>query len=251
LGNLLKTAGEGQVLRRGVRAAIIGRPNTGKSSLLNQLLGHDRAIVSPTPGTTRDTITEMANIRGFPVVFIDTAGLRESSCEIEQEGVRRSRESIANAEVLLHVLDRSTPWTNADAQLLHDHSEKKSILILNKQDLPSQLCIPDDVRFPAIPVSCLTGTGMEILKDKLAELVAGGQVQADMSQVMINSRHEESLKRAHGALEKALIALEKNIDLACVAFELRIAVNAVGEVVGKTASNDLLDIVFSQFCIGK
>src|SRR5204862_1165106 len=118
MGELLRTANEGQILRRGVRAAIIGRPNVGKSSLLNQLLGHDRAIVSPIAGTTRDTIEETANIRGLPVVFVDTAGLREAGDSIEQEGIRRSRESLAKAEFILHVLDASEPLTAADENYL-------------------------------------------------------------------------------------------------------------------------------------
>ena len=115
MDELLRTAGEGQILRRGIRAAIVGRPNAGKSSLLNQLLGQDRAIVSPIPGTTRDTIEETANIRGLPVLFIDTAGLREARDEIEQEGIRRSRQSLAQAELILHVLDDAEPFTPADA----------------------------------------------------------------------------------------------------------------------------------------
>ena len=116
--NCSSTANEGQILRRGIRAAIVGRPNAGKSSLLNQLLGHDRAIVSPIPGTTRDTIEETANIRGLPVVFIDTAGLREAQDEIEREGIRRSHESLAQAELILHVLDASEPLTEADENCL-------------------------------------------------------------------------------------------------------------------------------------
>src|SRR5881398_2347533 len=122
---LLRTASEGQILRRGIRAAIIGRPNVGKSSLLNQLLGRDRAIVSPIPGTTRDTIEETANIRGLPVVFVDTAGLREAGDEIEVEGIRRSREALAKAELILHVLDASEPLTQADENYLADFTGKK------------------------------------------------------------------------------------------------------------------------------
>src|SRR5271169_624949 len=116
MDELLRTANEGQILRRGIRAAIVGRPNVGKSSLLNQLLGHNRAIVSPIPGTTRDTIEETANLRGLPVVFIDTAGLREARDEIEQEGIRRSRETLTKAEFILHVFDVSAPMTDADKQ---------------------------------------------------------------------------------------------------------------------------------------
>src|SRR5947199_6484749 len=131
MDELLRTASEGQILRRGIRTAIIGRPNAGKSSLLNQVLGHDRAIVSAIPGTTRDTIEETANIRGLPVIFIDTAGLREGSDEIELEGIRRSRQSLQKAELILHVLDISEPWTEADETYLNEFSGKKRILILN------------------------------------------------------------------------------------------------------------------------
>src|SRR6201999_96768 len=127
MDDLLRTANEGQILRRGIRAAIIGRPNAGKSSLLNQLLGHDRAIVSPIPGTTRDTIEETANIRGLPVIFIDTAGLREAYDEIEAEGIRRSRESLAQAEFILHVLDGSQPLTETDQLYLTEFASKKRI----------------------------------------------------------------------------------------------------------------------------
>src|SRR5215469_17502852 len=135
IGELLRTANEGQILRRGIRAAIVGRPNTGKSSLLNQLLGRYRAIVSPIPGTTRDTIEETANIRGLPVIFIDTAGLRESHDEIEREGIRRSRESLAQAELILHVLDAGEPLTAADKNYFAEFAGKKRIIIRNKTDL--------------------------------------------------------------------------------------------------------------------
>src|SRR5262249_36383465 len=132
IDDLLRTAREGRLLRRGIRAAIIGRPNVGKSSLLNQLLGHERAIVSPTPGTTRNTIEETANIRGLPVVFIDTAGLRESEDTIEQEGVRRSRQTLAQAELILHVLDRSELITPADEKHLAEMASKPRVVVCNK-----------------------------------------------------------------------------------------------------------------------
>src|SRR6185503_2028663 len=139
MDELLGTANEGQVLRRGIRAAIVGRPNAGKSSLLNQLLGHDRAIVSAIPGTTRDTIEETANIRGIPVVFIDTAGLREAGDEIEAEGIKRSRTSFERAELILHVLDNSEPFTTADENHLREFAAKKRIVVRNKIDLPWRL----------------------------------------------------------------------------------------------------------------
>ena len=265
MDELLRTANEGQILRRGIRAAIVGRPNAGKSSLLNQLLGHDRAIVSPIPGTTRDTIEETANIRGLPVVFIDTAGLREARDEIEQEGVRRSRESLARAEFILHVLDASEPLTSADEKYFAEFAGKKRILVVNKVDLPRKLELPKKVGLAVpseprrdrdiapyqIDVCCLSGQGIEALKDAIKELVWSGEIRAEMLQVMINSRHQDALTRARAATQRTLDVLRAGETLELAAGELRIAVNAIGEIVGKTATEDLLDSIFSTFCIGK
>jgi tRNA modification GTPase len=251
MDELLRTAHEGQILRRGIRAAIIGRPNAGKSSLLNQLLGHDRAIVSPIPGTTRDTIAETANIRGLPVVFIDTAGLREARDELELEGVRRSRQTLQEAEFILHVFDAAEPLTDADEKHLADFADKKRILVRNKVDLPLRLHFPLGLKGPVVDVSCLTGLGIEPLKDAVKELAWSGEIRAEMLQVMINSRHQDALNRARAAALRTLAALAENQTLELVALDLRIAVNAVGEIVGQTTTEDLLDLIFSQFCIGK
>ncbi len=248
MDELLSTANEGQILRRGIRAAIIGRPNAGKSSLLNQLLGHDRAIVSHIPGTTRDTIEETANIRGIPVVFIDTAGLREARDEIEAEGIRRSRVSFQKAELILHVLDNSEPLTPEDERHLAEFAGKKRVIVRNKIDLPSKLKLE---RFEPVDVCCLTGAGIEALKDAIKGLVWAGGIEAGMMEVMINSRHQEALTRARAATARSTEALKAGEPLEVTAMELRIAVNAVGEVVGKTTTEDLLDLIFSQFCIGK
>ena len=249
MGELLRTANEGQILRRGIRAAIVGRPNAGKSSLLNQLLGHDRAIVSHIPGTTRDTIEETANIRGIPVVFIDTAGLREARDEIESEGIRRSRESLARAEFILHVLDASGPLAEADKKYLAEFAGKKSILVLNKTDLPVKLELPPG--FLAFDVCSLTGQGIETLKDAIKSLVWAGGAGDGMLQVSINSRHQDALERARAAARLAADALRADVTLELVAFDLRIAAHAVGEIVGKTTTEELLDSIFSAFCIGK
>ncbi len=251
MDELLATADEGQVLRRGVRAAIIGRPNAGKSSLLNQLLGHDRAIVSPIPGTTRDTIEETANIRGLPVVFVDTAGLREAGDAIEVEGIRRSRATLERAELVLHILDASEPWAALDQVFLEEFSGKKRLLVLNKCDLPRRIELPDGFGATAVDVSCRTGTGLETLKDAIKNAIWSGEIKAEMLQVMINSRHQDALRRARLATVRTVEALRRDETLELVALDLRIAVNAVGEIVGRTTTEDLLDSIFSQFCIGK
>ncbi len=251
MDELLRTSNEGQILRRGIRAAIVGRPNAGKSSLLNQLLGHDRAIVSAIPGTTRDTIEETANIRGLPVVFVDTAGLREAGDEIEAEGIRRSRESSAKAEFILHVLDNSESLTGADEKYLAEFAAKKRILVRNKIDLAAQLVLPGGIDAPVVEVCCVSGRGIELLKDAIKEFVWAGEIRAEMLQVMINSRHQEALARGRAATERAKDALRADQTLELVAMDLRIATNAIGEIVGKTTTEDLLDSIFSQFCIGK
>ncbi len=251
MDELLRTAPEGQILRHGIRAAIIGRPNAGKSSLLNQLLGHDRAIVSAIPGTTRDTIAETANIRGLPVVFIDTAGLREARDEIEVEGVRRSRQTVEQAEFILHVFDGAEPLAEADQEHLAEFADKKRILVRNKIDLPARLHFPPGPKGLVADVCCLTGHGIEVLKDAIKALVWSGEIKSEMLQAMINSRHQDALNRARAATLSTLAALGQNQSLELVALDLRIAVNAVGEIVGQTTTEDLLDRIFNQFCIGK
>ena len=243
---LLRTADEGRVLRRGIRAAIVGRPNAGKSSLLNALLGEDRAIVAPNPGTTRDTIEETANIRGVPVIFVDTAGLRDAQDDVEAEGVRRTLESIKRAEIILHVLDGSQALEAEDKERMAMLEATPCLTVVNKADLPQRLECPG---VATLEVSCLTGAGMESLKDRIKALAFRGAL--DNVEVAINSRHQEALRRGREALGKVSAGLRESQTLELTAFDLRVAVNAVGEVVGKTTTEDLLDSIFSQFCLGK
>jgi tRNA modification GTPase len=251
MAELLRTADEGRILRQGIRTAIIGSPNAGKSSLLNQLLGHDRAIVSPVAGTTRDTIEETANLRGLPLLLVDTAGLREADDDVEAEGVRRSHAALAQAELILHVLDHSQPLNPMDEANLRRLAGRRRILVRNKRDLPARLELPDVPGTPVVSLCCLTGQGIEELKDAIHSLVWAGKNPREDLPAMINARHQEALQRAQGATAKALEAMEGNLTLELVAMDLRMAVNAVGEIVGRTATEDLLDTIFSQFCIGK
>ncbi len=249
IAELLRTAKEGQVLRRGIRAAIIGRPNAGKSSLLNQLLGHDRAIVSPVAGTTRDTVEETADVRGIPVIFIDTAGLRETDDHVEAEGVRRSRAALGKAELVLHVLDASGPLTEDDRSLLAEASGRPRVLVLNKADLPTALRLPDGLA--GVATSCSSGDGIEAVKDAIERAVWSGRLASVPSQITVNARHADALRRAQGSIQRAAAELRGGSSLELVAIDLRLAADAVGEIVGKTTTDDLLDAIFSQFCLGK
>lgn len=251
IDQLLRTAREGRILRRGIQAAIIGRPNAGKSSLLNQLLGHDRAIVHEIPGTTRDTIEETANVRGFPIIFIDTAGIRAAIDSVELEGVQRSHSSISRAELIIHVLDASQKLSFEELKLLKNHSSKTRILVLNKTDLNKNPELPPEINARIIPTCCLTSEGIEELKDEIHRSILGGKVHTGMHEVTINSRHQNALDRTRRATLQALELLDTDQPLELVALELRIATNAIGEIIGKTATDDLLDVIFSNFCIGK
>jgi len=249
---LLRTASDGRILREGIRSAIVGRPNAGKSSLMNVLLGHDRAIVSAVPGTTRDTIEETANIRGIPVVFVDTAGVRSARDAIEEEGIRRTRQALARAELVLHVVDVSEPFTASDADLFAEYSKsKKFLLVMNKADLPQRCELPGQMQTSEIRVSCVTGEGVEALKAAIRNLVWTGQNGDSTAHPMINSRHQDALSRAEAAATRTLGALRDDLSLELVAAELRIALGALGEVTGQITTEDLLDRIFSQFCIGK
>lgn len=242
---LLRTARQGRFLRQGVRTALVGRPNAGKSSLLNRLLGHERAIVSPVAGTTRDTLEESAEVRGIPLVLVDTAGLRESDDLVEREGVRRSRQAAAEADLILHVVDAADPGTDAEASI--PGCEGKVLLrVANKCDLPEARVLPD-----AIPVSCRTGAGIDSLERAIEERLLSCDGVGGDDGVAIGVRHQQVLERARQAVCRTLAGLEEGLTLELVAFELRVALNALGDVVGKTSVDDLLDSIFSQFCLGK
>ncbi|MEP6937178.1 MAG: tRNA uridine-5-carboxymethylaminomethyl(34) synthesis GTPase MnmE [Chthoniobacterales bacterium] len=241
---LLATAHEGRILREGVRVVIYGPTNAGKSSLLNRLLHYERAIVSELPGTTRDTIEEMINLRGIPVRLLDTAGLRDSNDRLEREGMARSDQSLAVADLVLHLFDR-----NAPKPAIHegDGCERVELIVLNKSDLPEHA---DWQGEKALRISCLTETGLQELEDEVVRLVGAHRVESE-SRVAINARHRDCLRRALEACDRALATLQQRLSVEYAAVDLRDALDALGEIVGSGGDEEILDSVFRQFCIGK
>ncbi len=240
---LLATADRGRVLREGVRTVIYGAPNVGKSSLLNLLLGHERAIVSAKPGTTRDVIEEVINLREIPLRLIDTAGVRESDDEIERAGMERTRQQVERADLVLHVVEAI-----ADCGLRIADLGPRTLLVLNKVDLGEHECWRG---VEAVRMSCLSGEGIDALADAIVARVTGGQAaQRDWS-LAINARHQACLESARAFADAARQALGDGLSPEFVAEELRAALGAVGDVVGRADSEDVLGKIFSTFCIGK
>jgi tRNA modification GTPase len=242
---LLATADQGRIFREGVRVVIYGATNAGKSSLLNRLLGFPRAIVSETPGTTRDTIEEVINLRGIAFRLTDTAGLRADETDaVESEGIARTERSLANADLVLHVVDASTerpPHFEARAV------DGREVLLLNKSDLPEH---HDWKGCNALRISCVAENGLADLEETLLARVSAQRWDAP-SAVAINRRHRDCLRRALVAAEEARGALVENLPPELVAVDLRGALQAVGEVVGHAEMEQILDALFATFCIGK
>lgn len=252
LRSLLATAREGKILRDGVSVAIVGRPNVGKSSLLNALLGRDRSIVTPTPGTTRDTIEESASIKGVPFRFTDTAGIRRSRGSAEKLGVHRSRKALADSEIALHVFDASRPLTSADSEIMKTCHNRTTILVLNKADLPRRLSLSAAIRHREhVLVSALRGDGLDILQSKLVDLAYSGTVGSGDVDVAINTRHTASLQVAYKYLTDVCHMLGDATPLEIVSQQLRLSLDCIGVIVGKSTTDDMLDRIFSTFCIGK
>lgn len=244
LEKLLGTATQGRLLRAGVRTVLSGAPNAGKSSLLNRLLGFERAIVSAIPGTTRDTLEEVVMLGGWPLRLVDTAGLREGGDALEQEGMARARRQLEEADLVLLVLDGA-----AAPDLANAPADPRVLRVLNKTDLGLH---PGWEGVEAVRVSCLSGEGMERLEEAIQErLRTGSGLSEAGDEVAINARHQDCLRRGLEFLEAARKAYGAGIPAEFIAEELRAALGAVGEVVGRTDTEDLLGRIFGAFCIGK
>ena len=284
VARLLAGAEQGRMYREGLRVAIIGRPNVGKSSLLNALLRAERAIVTSIAGTTRDTVEEFANVRGIPMQLIDTAGISETSNPIEQIGVQRSRAAAATADLVLLMLDASEPFTGQDEDVIQalrtfgfgrkepaeesidghipsgangTGTGRPMIVVLNKSDLPQRLTEADAMeRWPGTPVvhtSMVTQDGLEALEEQIRALALAGQASplANEEALVTNTRHRDALRRTAEHLSGASDALHQGLPLDFIAIDLHGAANALGEITGETATEDLLERIFHDFCLGK
>jgi tRNA modification GTPase len=241
---LLATADQGRILREGVRVVIYGATNAGKSSLLNRLLGYERVIVSETHGTTRDTIEETVNVRGVPVRLFDTAGLRESESEVEQEGIARTERSLKQADLRLHIVDRNAP---RPAHFEKDAANGSEIVVLNKSDLPEH---GDWQGFNALRISCATEAGLRDLQDEIIARLGRENLRPE-NPIAINLRHRDCLRRGLEACDRVRDGMDHKLSAEYLAVDLNEALRAIGEVIGTVGVEQILDSVFGQFCIGK
>jgi tRNA modification GTPase len=240
-GNLLSTADDGRILREGVRVVIAGLPNAGKSSLLNRLLGLERAIVSEQPGTTRDTIEETACLRGILFRLTDTAGLRETIDPVEREGVARTGRALEGADLVLHVIDATT---SLQTERIHE----REILVFNKTDLlPTQPSLPENT----CGISSKTGAGIENLVDCMIQKTGLHHLTSSQSLAAINARHQALLEESLKSLQAAAVLVASNQPPEISAMELRLALDSMGRIVGATDTEEILGGIFSRFCIGK
>ena len=253
--HLLTGAQAGRILREGVKTVIVGRPNVGKSSLLNALVGTERAIVTEVPGTTRDVIEEEISVEGIPLRLLDTAGLRATEDAVERIGVARTEQHLADAELVLAVFDRSSALTDEDRELLARlrtmHAD--TIILCNKEDCASVLRVTDfdGMNAPVLMISAHAGTGMDALRATIADRIR--MMEGDLSDGALPNKEREAevLRRALGHLAEAERTLAADMGSDFVSIDLRAAYETLGEVLGETVDTDLIDRIFSEFCIGK
>lgn len=276
LEKLIASFEEGRMIREGVKVAIVGRPNVGKSSLLNALLNVERAIVSDQPGTTRDVIDESINVNGIALRLLDTAGLRRTRDAVEGEGIRRTEEAIADADVVLLVVDGAIGITDEDRAVFETYGSRRPLLVMNKMDLPEsrsfdarKMFFPPPLRegqgegvgkgagpsqgegLEFVKISAKTGEGIDHLTAGIQGLCLKEGLEATPSVLVTRLRHKTSLERAHHSVEEAMRSLEKKESGECVALDIRVALDALGEITGAVSTEDILDRIFQDFCIGK
>lgn len=255
LEDMIKGAEAGKILREGLNTVIIGKPNVGKSSLLNALLEENRAIVTDIPGTTRDIIEEYLNIRGIPINIIDTAGIRETRDEVEKIGVEKTKEYFSKADLVIFIIDSSDELTVEDREIFNLIKDKKCLILINKVDLPPKL---DRVKVKEygegkkiIDISVIEGKGIEILKEEIYNLVYGGGVMYSSEALVTNIRHKDLLEKAKSSLLNAMDTLNAQMPLDLISIDIRQCLDYIGEITGETVGEDIINRIFSQFCVGK
>lgn len=252
---LYDTAESGKILRDGLKTVIVGKPNVGKSSLLNSILGENRAIVTDIAGTTRDVIEEFVNIKGIPLKIVDTAGIRETEDVVEKIGVEKSRESFSTADLVIMVLDASRKLSEEDMEILESIKNKKTIVLLNKIDLEAQIELEKIKEFVSsddiIEISALKNQGIEELQDKIESMVYHGSVKNSSNLMITNSRHKDALFKAYESINDAISAIEQRMPYDFIEVDFKNIWDYLGYINGDTVREDLLDTIFANFCIGK
>jgi tRNA modification GTPase len=255
IDRLLATADRGKLIRQGIKVVIVGKPNVGKSSLLNALLRENRAIVTDIPGTTRDIIEESLDINGVLVRILDTAGIRKAKDIIEDIGIKRSIQNMKEADLVLWVMDATRIIDKEDLEIAESIKEKKKIVILNKVDNHVIIDLNNVKEYiegvPVIRTSAILGQGISDVEKRIYDMVMSGKIQADDELMITNIRHQEALMRANEHIRDALDALKDNVALDLVSIDIRGACDALGTITGESVTEDLIDKIFSEFCLGK
>ena len=246
----------GKIIKEGIKTAIIGKPNAGKSSLLNAILREDRAIVTEIAGTTRDTIEEFVNIRGIPLKLIDTAGIREAKDEVEKIGITKTREIADTADLVIAIFDCTKQLTDEDLEILKIAENKKSIIILNKIDLEPRVISVKNVRLKSfegniIEISALNKIGLEKLEEKIVDLFNLNQINLDNEVVITNIRHKNLISKAIENVKKAKITIENKMPLDIIAINIKDILEDLGNITGEIVSEDIINEIFAKFCLGK
>ncbi|QHL22922.1 tRNA uridine-5-carboxymethylaminomethyl(34) synthesis GTPase MnmE [Staphylococcus aureus] len=255
INRLLDTGAQGKIMREGLSTVIVGKPNVGKSSMLNNLIQDNKAIVTEVAGTTRDVLEEYVNVRGVPLRLVDTAGIRETEDIVEKIGVERSRKALSQADLILFVLNNNEALTQEDYTLYEVVKNEDVIVIVNKMDLEQNIYI-NEVKdmigdTPLIQTSMLKQEGIDELEIQIRDLFFGGEVQNQDMTYVSNSRHISLLKQARQTIQDAIDAAESGVPMDMVQIDLTRTWEILGEIIGETASDELIDQLFSQFCLGK
>jgi tRNA modification GTPase len=255
IDRLLGSAEQGKILREGIVTAIVGRPNVGKSSLLNALAQENKAIVTDIPGTTRDVIEEYVNLNGIPLKLLDTAGLRETSDVVERIGVEKSRSALSEADLILLVINQNEPLLEEEKQLLEQLKDKNCIVLLNKIDLPRNVELSYiEALYPPeriVMISAKEGEGLDRVGKAIGDLFLGGKLESHDMTYVSNIRHIHLLKRAKQSLIDAKEAAEQRVPIDLIQIDVRTSWESLGELIGDAVGESLIDQIFSQFCLGK